>query len=307
MKQTVLETTNLSKSFREKQVVANLNLQVDAGDIYGFLGPNGAGKTTTIRMLLNLIYPDEGQVMINGFDVRRDFRKAIAQVGAIVETPHMYTYLSGRENLQQMARLTPGLSPQRVDYVLELVGMSKRAQDKVRTYSLGMKQRLGMALALLSNPVLVILDEPTNGLDPQGMIEVREMIARLAAEEKITFFISTHLLHEVEQVCNKVGILQNGRLLAQGNVQELLKTEHESVEIHTATPDKALHILSVAPFVKNSTLSEHGIRVELEKGNSARLNHMLVKEGIAIDYLIPQSTSLEEYFLELTKGGTQIV
>lgn len=306
MKQVVLETVNLRKAFRGKLAVADLNLQVEAGDVYGFLGPNGAGKTTTIKLLLNLIFPDQGHVLLNGYDIRENFKEAIAGVGAIVETPYFYLYLSGRENLLQMARLVPGLNPGRVDEVLEIVGMAGRAKDKVRTYSLGMKQRLGIALALLNNPQLIILDEPTNGLDPQGMMEVRELISRLATEEKITFFISTHLLHEVEQICNKVGILQQGRLLAQGSVAELLRTEYETVEICTSTPEKVSGLLRDLPFVKATDLSERGLLVQLDKGHSARLNHLLVTGGAMVDYLIPQSQSLEQFFLDLTKGDGQI-
>lgn len=307
MTQIVLETVNLSKSFGAKKAVDRLNLQVESGDIYGFLGPNGSGKTTTIRMLLNLIYPDEGQIAIHGHDVATDFLAAIRQVGAIVETPQFYNYLTGRQNLVQMANLVPDLPKTRIDEVLELVGLSKRSKDKVKTYSLGMKQRLGIARALLHRPSLVILDEPTNGLDPQGMIEVREMIARLAKDEGITFFISTHLLHEVEQVCNKVAIIQNGRLLAQGSVQGLLSTEHEVVRVCTSRPEAAKDLLGNLPFVKLVELSAEGLTVQLEKGSSAQLNLSLVSKNIPVEYLIPEHQSLEKFFLEMTKGGDQIV
>lgn len=306
MNQTILETVNLSKSFGTKKVVDDLHLQVESGDIYGFLGPNGSGKTTTIRLILHLIHPDQGQVLINGHDVQTDFIQAISQVGAIVETPQFYPYLSGRDNLQHMANLIPGLPKGRVEEVLELVGMSKRANDKVKTYSLGMKQRLGIARALLSNPKLVILDEPTNGLDPQGMTEVREMIARLAAEQQITFFISTHLLNEVEHICNKVAILQQGKLLAQGKVRDLLNTENEVVEVCTPAPRESMATLLGLPFVKAMDASSRGFTVHLEKGHSAELNRLLITNQIQVDYLIPQQQSLEKFFLELTKGGDQI-
>lgn len=306
MNQIVLETLHLSKSFGANKVVDDLNLQVESGDIYGFLGPNGSGKTTTIRLALHLIHPDDGRVLINGHDVQTDFTQAISQVGAIVETPQFYSYLSGRDNLRQMANLIPDLPKGRVDEVLELVGMSKRAADKVKTYSLGMRQRLGIARALLNNPRLVILDEPTNGLDPQGMIEVREMIAQLAAEQQITFFISTHLLHEVEQICNKVAILQRGKLLAQGKVHDLLNTENEVVEVCTPNPREAMAILLGLPFVKAMDPSARGFTAHLEKGHSAELNHRLIAQQIRVDYLIPQQQSLEKFFLELTKGGDQI-
>jgi ABC-2 type transport system ATP-binding protein len=306
MNQTVLETLNLTKSFGATKVVDDLNLQVESGDIFGFLGPNGSGKTTTIRLVLHLIHPHSGRVFINGHDVHTDFLSAISQVGAIVETPQFYTYLSGRDNLQHMANLIPNLPKSRVEEVLEIVGMSKRANDKVKTYSLGMKQRLGIARALLNNPKLVILDEPTNGLDPQGLIEVREMIARLAAEQQITFFISTHLLHEVEHICNKVAVLQRGKLLTQGKVADLLNTENEVVEVCTPSPKEAMGTLHGLTYVKSMDPSPRGFTIHLEKGHSAELNRYLIQHQVTVDYLIPQQQSLEKYFLELTKGGDQI-
>ena len=168
-------------------------------------------------MPVNLIYPNEGTIKINGYDLKSDFYKAIEKVGAIVETPRFYPYMSGRKNLQLMANLINNMPKGRVDEVLEIVGLSSRAKDKVKTYSLGMKQRLGIANALLNNPMLVILDEPTNGLDPQGMKEIRDLVCELASKKNITFFISTHLLHEVEQICNKVAILHHGKIVSQGS------------------------------------------------------------------------------------------
>lgn len=213
----VIEFVNLCKSFNGKKIIDNISFNVEEGDVFGFLGPNGSGKTTTIRMLVNLIYPNEGTIKINGYDLKSDFYKAIEKVGAIVETPRFYPYMSGRKNLQLMANLINNMPKGRVDEVLEIVGLSSRAKDKVKTYSLGMKQRLGIANALLNNPMLVILDEPTNGLDPQGMNEIRDLVCELASKKNITFFISTHLLHEVEQICNKVAILHHGKIVSQGS------------------------------------------------------------------------------------------
>lgn len=191
------------------------------GDIYGFLGRNGQGKTTTIRLITGLIFPDDGDITIDGHSLGDDFKKAISNVGAIVESPSFYGYLSGYDNLKLMANIIPGIRKDRIDEVLEIVRLSSRAKDKVKTYSLGMKQRLGIANALLSSPKLIILDEPTNGLDPQGMKEIKEMIVQLASERNITFFISSHLLHEVEQICNRVGIIENGKLLSEASLVEL--------------------------------------------------------------------------------------
>lgn len=221
----LLETNNLTKTFGTRTAVDRLSLRVEEGDIYGFLGRNGSGKTTTIRMITGLVYPDAGEVLIGGVDLRTNFKPAISQVGAIVENPVFYGYLSAYDNLCLMANLLPGITQKRVDEVLEMVGLRNRAKDKVRAYSLGMKQRLGIANALLGDPRLIILDEPTNGLDPQGMREIKEMIAQLASERGITFFISSHLLHEVEQICTKVGIVQDGRLLAEGKVASIVPPE----------------------------------------------------------------------------------
>lgn len=217
----LLETRHLTKSFRGRKIVDDLNIRVMKGDVYGFLGRNGQGKTTTIRLMTGLVFPDSGDVLINGISLRKDFKRAIAHIGAIVETPAFHDYLTGYENLVLMARLAPGVGRSRIREVLDIVGLGSRARDKVKTYSLGMKQRLGIANALLHEPGLIILDEPTNGLDPQGMKEMKELILRLASERNITFFISSHLLHEMQQLCNRIGIIQNGRLLMEGDIREL--------------------------------------------------------------------------------------
>lgn len=218
---TLLQTHNLTKSFGGRKIIDNLTLQVLKGDIYGFLGRNGQGKTTTIRLITGLIFPDSGDVIIDGYNLQNDFKKAISNIGAIVESPSFYSYLSGYDNLKLMANLVTGIKKDRIDEVLEIVRLSSRAKDKVKTYSLGMKQRLGIANALLCSPKLIILDEPTNGLDPQGMKEIKELIIQLASEKNITFFISSHLLHEVEQICNRVGIIDNGKLLREASMVEL--------------------------------------------------------------------------------------
>lgn len=227
----LLQTRNLTKSFGDRKIIDRLNLHVMKGDIYGFLGRNGQGKTTTIRLVTGLIFPDSGDVMIDGRHLRNDFKNAISNVGAIVESPSFYGYLSGYDNLKLMANLIPGIKKDRIDEVLDMVRLSHRAKDKVKTYSLGMKQRLGIANALLGSPKLIILDEPTNGLDPQGMKEIKEMIVQLAADRNITFFISSHLLHEVEQICNRVGIIDNGTLLCEATMDELAqKAKGKSLE-----------------------------------------------------------------------------
>lgn len=306
MRNNVLEVSNLSKSFGSKRIIHDVSFFVRKGDVFGFLGPNGAGKTTIIRMMLGLIHPDAGTVMINGYDLKKDFTRAIAGVGAIVETPSFYPYLTGEQNLRLIANLHPELSKNRVGEVLEMVGLAGKTREKVKTYSLGMRQRLGIACALVNRPRLVFLDEPTNGLDPQGMKEVREMISQLTVEQDITFFVTTHQLHEVEQICNRVGILKEGCLIAQSEVRELLRSDHETVEVCAAEAGKAVRILRGIDYVRSVRPSTRGLYVELERGCSARLNGTLVAGNIAVSYLRPVQRSLEELFIELTEGGKQI-
>jgi len=301
-KKVMIEVKELSKSFGNKKVIDQLNMVVEEGDTFGFLGPNGSGKTTTIRMMLNLIYPDQGLIRLDGYDIRKDFYKAIEKVGAIVEVPKFHLYLSGRKNLELMANLMHGIPQKRIDEVLEAVGLSDRSDDKMRTYSLGMKQRLGIANALLGYPRLVILDEPTNGLDPQGMKEIRDLICRLASEEKITFFISTHLLHEVEQICNRVAILHHGKIVKEGLVCDLLKVDHEDLEICTSNRQGVFKLLDALPYIEEKRESPRGVYARIEKGYSAVLNRFLVENSMDVQYLIPQGQSLEELFIELTKG-----
>lgn len=222
MPDIVLETIGLSKNFRSRRAVDILSLQVREGDVYGFLGPNGAGKSTTIRMLTGLVRPNSGTARLLGHDVCTEHVQAAQNIGALVEMPAFYKYMSARENLKILSRLSGSCDIKRIDQVLDTVGLLDRANDKIKTFSHGMVQRLGIAQALLPNPKLVILDEPTSGLDPQGMKDVRELILRLAKEEKMTVFLSSHLLHEVEQVCTRVGIINRGKLIAEGDVSAIV-------------------------------------------------------------------------------------
>ena len=307
-KHLVLETNQLCKSFKGKTVVNEVSFGIEKGDVFGFLGPNGAGKTTTIRMIVGLIKADSGSVKINGSDINKNFINAISNVGAVIETPKFYSYLSAYRNLALIKNLHPKVPVKRIEEVLEMVGLLKRASDKVETYSLGMKQRLGIARALLHYPNLVILDEPTNGLDPQGMKEVREMISQLAIEQDITFLISSHLLNEVEQICNKVAILRQGQVIAKGTVKELLAKENETVELRTKEVNKSMDVLKNVPFVKTLTPHPFGLDIEMDKGYSSKIIYILFSNHITVDYLIPKRESFEQFFIELTeeKGGGQI-
>lgn len=294
----LLEARELNKTFRGRKVVNNLNINIESGDIYGFLGPNGAGKTTTIRMLLGLISPDSGEVKIDGASMQTDFKKAISVIGAMID-PAFYTYLSGYENLMLIANLIPSMKYENIKEVLAIVGLTDRANDKVRTYSLGMKQRLGIASALLNNPKLIILDEPTNGLDPQGMVEIREMVVNLAKDRGISFLISSHLLHEIEQICTKVGIIKEGKLLVESNVKQLLISENETLEVYTKEAKQALEAVKVLQYVQSADITPKGILVELHKDYASKLNQVMVAQDIPVEAIVPQNNTLEKFFFDI--------
>jgi ABC-2 type transport system ATP-binding protein len=210
---SVLKTINLTKHFGKRKVVDNISLETYAGEVFGFLGPNGAGKTTTIKMIFGLLKQDSGEIYINGINTQHDFEAAMAGIGGIVENPEMYNYLSGLQNLQQYQRIRDGITDERVAEVVRMVGLEKRVKEKVKKYSLGMKQRLGVAQAIMHRPRVLILDEPTNGLDPAGIKDLRDMLKHLAHEQGIGVFVSSHLLSEMQQMCDRVGIIANGRLV----------------------------------------------------------------------------------------------
>jgi len=301
-----LETVGLTKSYDDKEVVKDLSLEIRQGDVYGFLGPNGAGKTTTIRMILGLIGRDAGGVRIFGSDRPLECRRSLS---GIVETPALYPYLTGRDNLRVLGAYSGGVSAKDIDQVLETVRMTKRADELVKTYSLGMKQRLGIAQALVTKPKVMILDEPTNGLDPAGMREVRELILALNEEHKLTVFVSSHLLSEVSQMCNRVGIIQDGVLVAQGLVSELLQEEGAlEVEVEVDDMDSASFViesLSWAAMVGEPGTSE--MTVKLNRDRTAELNKALVEAGVGVLALVPRRRSLEDFFIQVTRTkGEQI-
>ncbi|OCT11196.1 ABC transporter [Paenibacillus pectinilyticus] len=219
----VVELRNVTKIFKNQRGIHEVNMTVQRGDIYGFFGPNGAGKTTVMKIMTGLTQAKQGEMKLFGYDVKTQYEQAMAKVGVLIETAEAYTYMSGRRNLEQAARLYPGVGKQRIDEVLEIVDLTPFQHEKVGGYSLGMKQRLGLAAAMLSKPELLILDEPTNGLDIEGMVHIREIILKLAREEQITFLISSHLIHEMELMCNRIGIIHQGRLVREGLVSELIQ------------------------------------------------------------------------------------
>jgi len=304
---TVLKVQDLCKNYSGKEILKNISFEVNEGDVFGFLGPNGSGKTTTIRSVLGLIKKNSGQVIINNYDMDKDFIKGIKEVGAVVETPRFHEYLSGYDNLKLIANLHKELSKSDIEKVLKDVGMWKKSKAKVKTYSLGMKQRLGIAMALLNNPRLVILDEPTNGLDPQGIKEIRDLIIDLAKNKNITFFISTHLLAEVEQICNKVVIIENGKTLIEGNMDNLLNQDRDKVELICMNTGLAEQIIEKTEYARVESVNNESMMISIEKNRQEELNRQLYDRGICIKYVIPRNQSLEDYFISVTKGGEQHV
>ncbi len=294
----VLSIKNVSKAFKEIKAVDDLSFDVHAGEIFGFLGPNGAGKSTTIRLMLGLIRPDAGDVEIFDKAVTQHRNGSLHGVGALIEDAAFYKNISARKNLEILARLAGG-SGKRIDEVLDIVDLLPRAESKVKTYSHGMKQRLGIAQALLHEPKLLILDEPTTGLDPHGMKEVRELIVQLA-EEGITIFLSSHLLHEVEQTCTAMAILNKGQLVTTGSVKKLLAdTEIFQTEIKARPVEKARVVLEHLDSVSQLTVEEDVIKIAVAAVNLSKVTKALVESGIEVDSVVPR-TSLEDYFLSLT-------
>ncbi len=311
----VLSTSRLTKAFGKLVAVNDLHLEVMRGDVFGFLGPNGSGKTTTIRMLLGLIRPTAGRVVVFGMDTAYQMPAILARVGAIVETPVFYPYLSGKDNLLVVASASGMVSgkanARRIDELLELVDLRAHPKLNYRKYSLGMKQRLGIAAALLTDPELVLLDEPTNGLDPAGMVEIRQLIMRLAALGK-TIFLSSHLLNEVQQVCNRVAILQRGNLIKQGNVDELMRGK-EQVLVRLQSLEETQQAMDAlqearergagwigAMQVEMNGNGRPALRIDAPKARSAEINALLAHRDLFAAELHPYEGSLEEVFLQLT-------
>ncbi|MCL6519672.1 MAG: ABC transporter ATP-binding protein [Armatimonadetes bacterium] len=303
MRHQIVETIELTKNFRGRRAVDNLSLQVAEGDIYGFLGPNGAGKSTTIRMLVGLIRPNRGVARLLGHDIMKDRVKALKYVGALVESPCFYKFLTARQNLRLLSRLSGACNDRRIDEVLDVVGLLDHANDKVKTFSHGMCQRLGIAQALLPKPKLVILDEPTSGLDPQGMKEVRELIKHLAREEKVTIFLSSHLLYEVEQICTRVGIINNGRLIAEGDVDKLLQQEMNLVEFKVNDVKRASEIATRNGEVDVVSCGQDCLVVRVRQKIVPELNRALVTAGIEVFSIIPKKMNLEDLFLDVIQDS----
>jgi ABC-2 type transport system ATP-binding protein len=300
----VIEVHGLTKQYRRLRGKPNLaldrlDLSVPEGGVFGFLGPNGSGKTTTIRCLLGLVRPTSGRTSLLGADSSTALASVIGRVGSLVEAPAAFANFSGRRNLSLWGR-THGIGHERVEEVLELVGLTARADDNVRTYSLGMRQRLGIAQALLRDPAVIILDEPANGLDPAGIREVRELLRTLGNEGR-TVFLSSHLLSEVQQVCDRVAILSRGRCIAEGGVDDVLHRGHAAgVVVRIDDPVKAVRILQDAGF--DALLDHEVIRIALPAADAANITRVLAAKRMFVSELRPEEVSLEDVFLELTGG-----
>ncbi|MDO3408580.1 ABC transporter ATP-binding protein [Saccharibacillus sp. CPCC 101409] len=295
----VVRFENVTKRIGGKTIIDGLTLDIAPGQVFGFLGPNGSGKTTTIRMMVGLMAISEGDIRICGSSISRDFERAVAPVGAIVENPEMYGYMSGYANLMQYARMRPDISKARIDEVVDFIGLKGRIRDKVRTYSLGMRQRLGVAQAILHRPKLLILDEPTNGLDPQGIRELRDYLRELTRREGTTVFVSSHLLSEMELMCDTVAIIQGGKLIdvRKLNGAEAAASVHE-VAFDVGDPALAAEKLGVGA-VRDGLLI-----VQADREQSAAINARLVEAGIPVYGIRTIKRSLEDQFLEMTGGGT---
>jgi ABC-type multidrug transport system ATPase subunit len=305
--QQIVQVTNLTKQFKNLTAVNHLSFSVHEGDVYGFLGQNGAGKSTSIRMMLTLIEPTEGNIEIFGMDLAKHRREILRNIGAVIEKPDVYKYLSAYENLQLFARLS-GIKPTRKLLMdqLEMVGLAQRADDKVKTFSQGMKQRLGIGIALVHNPKLIILDEPTNGLDPQGIADIRNLILHLSREMNKTVIVSSHLLSEIEQIATRVLIIDKGKKLVEGNASELLDPSQTIVELQTMDNVFALKQLMISKWSdKIQGQRNNSIVLKLDRREIPALHTDIASMQIQLLSLQPRH-SLEDYFLQVTSGNQHV-
>lgn len=295
----ILKCENLHKKIGKKEILKGVSFEIKEGDILGLIGPNGAGKTTTIKLMLGLQNITSGKVTINGYDIQKDFTKAISKVGAIIENPDMYLYLTGFENLKLSANLYVGINKQRIEEVVKLVGLENRIHDKVSKYSLGMRQRLGIAQAILHRPNLLILDEPTNGLDPEGMKQMRDLLKILVQKENMSILISSHNLAEIETLCNKVCIIQSGKVIETSDIQTVKKEEQSIYQIEVDSTKQIQNILTQQCNIQD----EKKFTVAIEKEEVPKLVQTLVENHIKVYRVQEETLSLEDAFLKKTGGN----
>lgn len=304
MEKVVLEIKNVSKSFGRTKIIDNLTFSVNSGEIFGFLGPNGAGKTTTMKMVLGLIPFSEGDICINGYSIKKDFEKAMQNVGGIVENPDLYEYMTGYENLKLVARIYK-VDKKRIDEIVDIVGLKEKIKLKVKKYSLGMKQRMSVALALIRNPKLLVLDEPTNGLDPVAIHELRDLLKDLAHNRGVCVFVSSHLLSEVELMCDRVGILDKGRLIKIEDLKNIIeikdKNDNEAIyKIITSDNKKAKDILVNNGYEVND--EKEALEVSIKKDKIDLLINIMLSNGITVYEFSIKKATLEEEYLNVTGG-----
>lgn len=305
MKQPILELHNVTKKIGKKTLVDHATFQVQPGEVFGFLGPNGAGKTTTIRMIVGHMSITEGEIKIKGHSIQKEFEKAISHVGGIVENPEMYKFLTGYQNLIHFARMTKTLSgkqvKQRIDEVVKILGLENRIHDKVKRYSLGMRQRLGLAQALLHRPSLLILDEPTNGLDPAGIRELRDYLRKLAHEEGLAVLVSSHLLSEMELMCDRIGIIQQGKVIDVRSMKEMIEESENQILFRVKQPKDVCNILQQHYDRSMIQVTKDGIILEISQDEIPTTNQLLVQHRVPVYGIEVHSKSLEEKFLEVTE------
>ncbi|PWW26461.1 ABC-2 type transport system ATP-binding protein [Cytobacillus oceanisediminis] len=298
---TLVEIQDVTKVIKRRTIINSVSFEVKKGEVFGFLGPNGAGKTTTIRMMVGLIGITSGDIKILGSSIKTDFEKAISHIGAIVENPEMYKFLSGYQNLVHYARLSKGVTKEKIEETVELVGLTDRIHDKVRTYSLGMRQRLGLAQCLLHDPKILILDEPTNGLDPAGIREIRDHLRMLARERDMAVIVSSHLLSEMEMMCDRIGIIQNGKLIDVQHINDFVQGEEKIYEIEVDHPEKAVSLLKGAQPHISVQLTENSVLLPLVRDDIPNLIKNFVQADINIFAVREVARTLEDRFLEVTE------
>lgn len=303
---SIIEVSQLCKKFKQFTAVDDVNFSVYKGDIFGFLGENGAGKSTTIRMLLTLIEPTSGNLNLFGENLQKNRKEILKQVGAVIERPDLYKYMSALDNLNLFAKMS-GLSLSKKNLLeqLDLVGLADRRDSKVKTFSQGMKQRLGIAVALVHNPELIILDEPTNGLDPQGIADIRNLILKLSQERGKTILVSSHLLSEIEIIANRMLIMHKGKKIVEGNVNSLLDPSNTIVKIETANNQNAFELLKKSIWSEGIKIIDEQIHLNIAKNEVPNLSRFLVEHNVDV-YLIQPLHSLENYFLNLTKSTAHV-
>ena len=300
MAKFVLEVNNLTKNFKERIAVDDVSFEIIEGEIFGLIGPNGAGKTTIIKMITGLAKPTNGDIYIDGISLKKHYEKAISKIGGIIENPDLYAYMSGMENLKFFASLYPDITQDKIDEVVKLVGMEKRVHDKVRTYSLGMKQRIGIAQALLHDPKLLILDEPTNGLDPNGIRDMRKFLIGLARKKKISILVSSHILSEMEQLCDTVAIIDNGKIITVKTLEQIKQglQNEQKLCITCDYPNYAGKIIMMKYKIPVS-LAGKTIMFTMEESKTPEITALLIKEGVSIFGINTITKSLEDVFSEI--------